>query len=370
MIRLGDWLIGNCRAVVTASLLASQLSAPASPQSPSPSERSSPLLPAYWAAVRDYQVTGSLERAQRIVGSWSRQQFESVIDQAVRVPDGARLAAAAVFHLEIADSVAQASPDGALQHIRFGERFVRDVAGLQPEVGDAAFVGRWYAAAASIFVAQTDLRRARPIVERGLERARESAHVHVLAGTIEDMEAQQVDLDVAQDAGGSQRAMRREAVSRFDVRSRLALAERAYRQALRLDGSMMAARLRLGRVLFLLDRQADARAQLEAAVQDAVAPGDRYLARLFLAEVYLQAGDIDAAHRLLTEVVTTMPDRQTAWLALAALEERAGRHARARAVVHEGLARRSEPPADEWWDYRNGALDEAALIWLRAHVRR
>ena len=102
----------------------------------------------------------------------------------------------------------------------------------------------------------------------------------------------------------------------------------------------------------------------------AVALPDRYLARIFLAEVSASTGDVESARRLLDEARSLAPDRQSAWLALAQLEERHGRPDRARILVSEGLARSASATEDEWWNYRNGTLDREGLAWLRARVHR
>jgi len=330
------------------------------------------LLPIYRDAVRSYQATQTLDEARQLVGTWTREDFEAATEAEARAGDRARLEAAAVFHLEIALAVAPSTPDGAMLHVRLGER-LRGGATTAPDEksgGDQPFRGHWYGSAASIFLAQSDTVRGRQVLERGLASVPRAAALHLLAGAVEDIEAQRFEPDVAQDAGGSQRALLRNARTEVEGSVRFKLAERAYRQALALDPAHVGARLRLGRVLVLLHRQADARPLLDGALADSRTLADRYLARLFLSDLLARDGDVDAARRLLDEARAIAPDRQSAWLALAQLEERTGRPDRARAVAREGLARPGTPAMDEWWAYRNGGLDREGLAWLRERVRQ
>lgn len=332
------------------------------------------LLPIYRDAVRTYQATQSLDAARRLVGTWSRAEFETAVAAEAQAHDRDRLEAAAVFHLEIALGVAPAAPDGALLHVRLGERLLAD--GLRsadrggpPAAGDPEFTARWFTTAASVFLAQTDMVRARSVVERGLAAAPNSAGLRLLAGIVEELEAMQYEPDLAQDAAGSQRRMLGDARIGMEAGARLAMAERALRHALALDPALVAARIHLGRVLFQRGHVDEARTLLTDAAAGARAIGDRVLAGLFLSDVHLRAGHAGPARAILEEVLASAPDQSTVWFALAQLEERTGHPDRARALVRDGLAR---PPAttDVWWDYRNGALNREGLAWLRARVRR
>jgi tetratricopeptide (TPR) repeat protein len=265
-----------------------------------------------------------------------------------------------------------ANPEGAQLHIGFGEQLLHGrpspSAAVAPDAPET-FTGRWYAVAASGFVAQTDALRARPIVERGLTRAPASAALRLIAGIVEEMEAGQVDPDVVRGSEGPTVTMRRNARTGMEGLARLALAEREYRRALDLDPSMPHAWLRLGRVLHLLGRPLPAREALDRARDLARRPADQHLVRLFLGQIDEAAGDLDAARRWFDEARAHTPGVQSAWLALAQLEERAGQIDRARTLTREGLtgARLSSDP---WWEYRNGGLDGEGLAWLRAQVQR
>jgi tetratricopeptide (TPR) repeat protein len=327
----------------------------------------------YRQAVESYQSTGTLNAARVLVGEWTRQMFEAAVVVEAGTRDRGRVEAAAMLHLEIALGVALVNPAGALLHIALGERLIGD--GLAPAAAragsaeDDEFIGRWYAVAASAFVAQTDMARARPIVERGRARAPQAAPLRLMSGIVDEMDASRLDPDLAQDSAGSQVAMRTNARIGMEALARLAVAEREYGGAVERDPLLAHAWLRLGRVRFLRGQLTGARDALDRARALARRQGDRVLVQLFLGELAMATGDLDAARSHFGEAGLAAPGVQSAWLALAQLEERAGRLDRARRLVREGLLG-SRLSTDPWWEYRNGGFDTEGLAWLRARVRR
>lgn len=313
---------------------------------------------AYAAAVVSFRATRDAATARLLVGNWTRAMLSDAVTAAARRDDPDFARAAAVFHLETALDGAPASPDDAMFEITLGERALQRVTAARG--GGDEFVARWYAASASVFLAQSDTARAREVAGRGLGRIRGSAVLQFVAGRIEDVEAQRYDADLGRDD-------RSRLALNMERRGQLALAERAYRQALAVDPRHAAAQLHLGRVLALLDRTEEARRLLAPiAASDSVPPGDRYLATLFLAALHERAGEIERARALLEGIEAVAPGRQTAWVALAQLEVKAGDVERARDAVRHGAATTAD--TDEWWEYRNGGLLEDEFEWLRASV--
>lgn len=319
--------------------------------------------PAYEAAVRSVRASRGFTEAYGLIGAWDRDELSAAVASVSRRSDPDFVEAAALFHLEVAAAGAPGSPDDALYHLGLGERLLAArVASREPLA--ATFASRWYAAGASVFLAQSDTARARTIVEHGLDRVRDQAHLHFMAGRVDDIEALRFDGD----HGASDDERLR---LNFERRTRLALAERAYQAALRIDPAHAPARIHLARVLFLLDRNDEARRLLESLVDapTLVAPA-RYLATLFLAAVLERAGDLDGARARLAGVPAFAPGRQTAWLALAGLELGAGRVEEARHIVEVNLMTPGPAARDEWWGYRNGAFHVEDLAWLRSRVYR
>lgn len=319
--------------------------------------------PAYEAAVRSVRASRGFAEAYALIGAWDRDELSAAVASVSRRSDPDLLDAAALFHLEVAVAGAAGAPDDAWYHVGLGERLLAERV-ASPDPLAAAFASRWYAAGASVFLAQSDTVRARTVVEHGLERLRDQAHLHFMAGRVDDIEALRFD----EDRGASEDERLKLNLER---RTRLALAERAYQAALRLDPAHAPARIHVARVLFLLDRNDESRRLLEPLVDapTLVAPA-RYLATLFLAAVLERAGDLDGARARLAGVPAFAPGRQTAWLALAELELGAGRLDEARHMVEDHLTTPGPVARDEWWGYRNGVFQVEDLAWLRSRVYR
>lgn len=332
----------------------------ATPSRPAPPNPRMALRTTYEAAVDSFRSTRSFAGAELLVGEWSRETLSTAVS-AVRRKDPSFGFAAAQFHLEVALEVAPRSPDNAGYHLSLGEQLL---AALEADRDNSLseHLDRWWATAASIFQAQTEIVRAKALAGRGLDRVKSGSRVQFVAAHIEELQALGYDDDFLPPAADRSKV-------NLERRGRLAVVERMYRRALALDPNLVAATVHLGRVLCLLDRFDDGRRVLEPiAVGASYAPGDRYLASLFLAADYERAGERDRARATLETIETFAPGRQTAWLALAQFEQRTGRVDRAREIVASRLQHVSD--IDEWWGYRNGRLRVEDLEWLRARVSR
>jgi VWFA-related protein len=312
----------------------------------------------YTRAVTAFHQERGFGEVQRLIGAWSRDELSAAVADVARAGERPLAYAAAVFHLEVARSSPVEAAGNADYHLTLGAHllapWVDPRAGAAPE-----FVERWHAAAVSVFLGQSDTPRARRVRMRAGEQIQQAATGDFLDGRIEEVEALRYDADLARDTSSA-------IAFNNERRMRLALAERAYREALKKDPARHRAAVHLGRVLWLLDRHDDARRTLEPIVSDEnAAAGERYLASLFLAAEYERAGDVDRARTLLESIESFAPGRQTARLALAALEHRAGRVERARTIVEEAVPDGGPGEDDEWWSYRNGGVPEEDLAWLR-----
>lgn len=312
----------------------------------------------YTRAVTAFQQERTFGEVQRLIGAWSRDELSAAVADVARAGERPLAYAAALFHLEVARSSPVEAAGNADYHLTLGAHllapWVDTRAGAAPE-----FVERWHAAAVSVFLGQSDTPRARRVRIRAGEQIQQAAAGDFLDGRIEEIEAQRYDADLARDTNSA-------ITFNNERRLRLALAERAYREALKKDPSRHRAAVHLGRVLWLLDRHDDARRILEPIVShENAAAGERYLASLFLAAEYERAGDVDRARTLLESIETFAPGRQTARLALAVLEHRAGRVERARTIVEKAVPDGGPGEDDEWWSYRNGGVPEEDLAWLR-----
>jgi tetratricopeptide (TPR) repeat protein len=319
------------------------------------------LRSTYEAAVESFRTTRAFRGAENLVGGWSREMLEDAVT-AARRNDAAFAYPAAMFHLEVALDVAPRSPDNATYHLALGERLLEVLPAAVKDAAVHEFLGHWYATAASIFLAQTDGRRAKEIANRAAGRVPDSARVQFVVARIEDLQAMTVDADYTRlDNARGRLALQR--------RAQLAVVEGIYRRSLALEPGYVKAQVYLGRVLLELDHRDEGRRLLEPiAGNPGATVGDRYLATLFLARDFERAGDVERARTMLEGLDAIAPGRQTGWLALAQLEQRAGRVDRGRDIVAAHLGVPGE--ADEWWDYRLGGLQYEDLAWLRDHLAR
>ncbi|MEZ5317911.1 MAG: hypothetical protein R2752_10970 [Vicinamibacterales bacterium] len=151
------------------------------------------------------------------------------------------------------------------------------------------------------------------------------------------------------------------------------------RKALDADPSLVEARVRLGHVLYQLDRTGDARAELADAIaraRDAERPDQAYLAHLFLARIAEEAGRADEALAAYDAAIAVAPHHPAASLAAARLRAGAGDLATAVTLAAAPLTSPGDDgfgDLDPWTLYPYGSWGSdrpAALARLREAVRR
>jgi tetratricopeptide (TPR) repeat protein len=101
-------------------------------------------------------------------------------------------------------------------------------------------------------------------------------------------------------------------------------AEQFYRDALKSDPNAVEALVRLGHVLGQQQRHAQAVSELKKVADDAVPPRVRYFKYLFLGEALEEMNEGGAAREAYQRALELYPGAQSAHLALARLERRAG----------------------------------------------
>jgi tetratricopeptide (TPR) repeat protein len=303
-----------------------------------------PVAADYGAAVQAYVTGHDAAKAAALLGGLTPRQLEPEIAKYLAGPQPSFTAAAA-FHLEIAAGVVLLSVDLAASHLQIGERLLR---GLRPtargsagiSLADAnAFAERWYVAAASTFMMINDSARALPFITRGLQVAPASPELRLMSAIADELTAR---------LQGWMRA-------RGKLEKLVADEPRFTR-----------ARIRLGRVLWMLEERDAALVQLLRAQSEAREPADRYLAAMFLGALYEQQKNLTGARVAYETALAAAPASQAATVALGYLNVMEGRPDRAQALARKLL---SAPPAgDAWWSYKNGGFDTAALAWLRYRV--
>jgi tetratricopeptide (TPR) repeat protein len=275
--------------------------------------------------------------------------------------------AAAVFHLEIAIGVVTLSARLAEAHLEVGQQIIRE---LRPvgrgsaslsTADAAAFTERWYAAAASTFLMVNDADRAQPYIDRGLQHAPASPELRLMSGIVDELVASAVSPDEAysSDQRGRILTLRTQGLLR---------ARKKFQELLADEPRFTRARIRLGRVLSILGDSDDALVLLRQAQSEVREPKERYLVAMFLGALYEQQRDVAGARVAYETALAAAPASQAAAVALGHLEVMAGRPDRAQALARALLAK--PPVADEWWSYKNGGFETAALAWLRYRVWR
>lgn len=320
----------------------------------------------YAAAVRAYVAGHDAAEAVTPLIEWTDGHFKNAVEKYAAQPEP-RFSAAAVLHLEIAAGIVTRSPVGAARHLEFGVQLVRH---LQPPARNlprltpaetAQFTERWFVAAASTLLSVNDPARAAPFIGRGLGVAPKSADLRVMSGILDEMSALSTNPDESRTGSQISRVM----LARTQALSR---AKGKYQKLLIDEPQSTRARIRLGRVLLLLDERDLALAELLRAQSEAREPAQRYLAAMFLGALYERSGNLTGARRAYETALAAAPASQAATVALGHLDVMAGRPDRAQALARQLL---SKPPVgDEWWSYKNGGFEMAALVWLRQQVWR
>jgi tetratricopeptide (TPR) repeat protein len=147
----------------------------------------------------------------------------------------------------------------------------------------------------------------------------------------------------------------------------LAAAERRLREALATESDLVEARVRLGRVLGLRGRHADAAAELRPAVRTVNEPLLDYYANLFLGAELTNLADDAGARTAFERASELYPRARSPHLALAHLAWRAADHGELVARLQRALATDevADPEADPWFAY-HAAHGRHADEWLRA----
>jgi tetratricopeptide (TPR) repeat protein len=324
---------------------------------------------AYADAVDQYRTGRPLAEAVVSLQEWTRKDFEAAVDRLILARNISQLEASAVFELEIGLGVMSVSPQGAQIHFELGEKMLRSLAPtpaelrLDPGRAEAlrAFSSTWLGVAGSGYLWITDTRRASPWIQKALRLAPRSPVLKTMEGAAHEIDAAGFDPRVPLAGPGKGGAY-------LQTWRKMDLALDAFRDAIAADPQNAHAHIRLGRVLFLLDKLTEARAAAERGLSLATKKDDIYLASLFLGAIQERQNEPIAARESYTRALTIAPRSQTVIIALAHLDLISGRPDRAQALARVFAA----APADDhaWWAYKNGGLDFDGLESLRARVIR
>lgn len=344
------WLV--IAAAVAALGVAPRGQTPASPEAD------------YAAVLRAYVTGHDAGKAVTPLAAWTPGHFANAVETylADQLP---RATAAAAFHLEVALGVVTQAPALAAQHLDLGHQLIRHLRATLRNVPPMSieeivtFAERWYVAAASTLLMVNDSARAGPFIQRGLAVAPRSLELRLMVGIVDDLNALSMNPDDTR--GGNARI--RVVLSR---RQAFLRARNRYADLVKEAPGFVKARIRLGRVLWMLEDFDASQLELEHALDQARDPVHRYLSSMFLGALYERKGDLAAARAAYEAARADAPRSQAATVALGHLEVLAGRPDRAQGLTLELLS--APPVADEWWSFKNGGFEIAALAWVRSRV--
>jgi len=324
---------------------------------------------AYVHAIEAYTTGHPLTETVMTLQSWTRKDFEAVVDRLILARNVAQLEAAALLELEVGLGMMSVSPERAQIHFELGEKMLRSLTPTPPELRENPkrveelhrLLSTWFGVAGSGYLWVTDISRATPWIRKALQLAPQSSTLKTLEGSAHEIDAAGFNPDRAQTLSQKARAG-------FDRAGRLQMAHDSFRDAVAADPLNAAAHIRLGRILFLLEKMTPAREEIERGEALATNPADAYLAALFLGGIQERQKDLAGARDSYTRALSFAPQSQTAIIALAHLELMAGRPDRAQTLARSFAAAPAEDPA--WWAYRNGGLDLDGLESLRSRIRK
>lgn len=318
----------------------------------------------YGDAVRTYVATGDVATAIAALKGWAGPQFERAVEAYLVLGGKNGLAPAAALQLEIAVAIVGQAPVAASDCLALGHKLVQrlNATGSSSPADDVErvkFAANWYAAAASALLYVNDPRRAAPFVASGLALSPESPELRLLGGLVTEVQALSAS---GVHPPGSQ------SLRLAGERTRLLLQTHAvYDRLVREHPAYVRARVRLGRLLWMLEDMKGAELHLVRAHADARDPAQRYLSAMLLGALYEHRRDLASARNMYEQALAAAPKSQSAAVALGHLDVMAGRPDRAQARAESVLSR--APVADEWWAYKNGGVDWDAVNWLRQAVR-
>jgi tetratricopeptide (TPR) repeat protein len=262
------------------------------------------------------------------------------------------------------------------------EQFARDLLDrITPKPAADPFVGRWYHAMSAYLFSGTRYGEASPLLRHAAEILPDDARIlfdrACLSETLGSPQVQSVlndprarPLTAARDVEpGVQLTL----VVPIGERQANGDAEQLFRHALDVDGSIVEARVRLGRLLLLRGHDAEAATMLARAVAAADDPAVTYLAHLLAARADTRLGNLDKADAHADAALALFPGAQSALIAKSYVAlQRADAAGALDPITRLAQGGSRVPPRDPWSEYYLGAgRDLTALLSdLWSSVRR
>ncbi len=324
--------------------------------------------PVYEAAVRAYAAGQHVAAVDQLIGIPDKELPEQVRRVAALWREGrgcpacpaetalrrVPLRAALMLHGDCAQRRRQ---DGSSPRAHEDAAFaLARVLAEDPE--HRAFSSRFFVAMVGIAQGENRWTEALEWADRGLRATPGSADLLLARGAVEESIACRLPARTGGEPGPDRASSERRAGVHRDrtFREGLERAQQALRSSVESDPSLLEARLRLGRVAWLLGDPAEARSALAKALEGGPQPDHAFLAHLFLGRVLEDEGEHDAAARSYEAALALLPDAQSARVASSHLRLRQGDTAAARRDIETALrpaGRRKA--ADPFWLYPWGS---------------
>ena len=313
------------------------------------------LFERYLQAVLEYQRNDI--NSSPVFAALAKSDFNRIRPLLQR-RDPRVLEAASLLHTEVAIMAAQ--PETADLQLAFAEAVLK----MLPKDFDEGvpFRMRWYRVVPTIYLARRDPETGRPFIDNGVHAFAADAHLRLLSGIAHEMTAQLHEIICAIDCNSRQR--------RLDLLKWTGFAASDYREALRLDGDLDEAQLRLGRVTAVAGNATDARVALERIMSGAHDRRRRYLAALFLARVAADRGELPEARGHYRSALALCVDCQSAVVGISLMDALAGSPTGEPSTIERLFQAGRRTERAPWIEYLFPQLDTDTLNALRAEARR
>lgn len=345
-----------------------------------------------WRKAVEHHEPGQADEAAWTIAGWSNSELFAAITAIQRkTPPNYILARGAMLHLDVAmrfrtvatgplfpsrapdKYFAVMAADGqrageapSSTHIQFGRALLEEIA-PEPRRSEAARL--WYRATAAVLARVHNLAEAVAHLQRAREVFPRDSEILLASGCVHETFASPAIQSVVRSGIGQGRLL---AVG--SERQNLEVAERYFRDALRVEPRNTEARLRLGRVLGLRGRRSEAMPHLQQAWKETSDQATAYYASIFAGREDELRGRTAAARQHFERAARLFPAAQTPHLALSRLAFHDGDVGRATQSIAQLFALPAEEADryDPWWQYFSGTgrLSDVWLARLHAEIKR
>jgi tetratricopeptide (TPR) repeat protein len=347
------------------------------PESDLTPEQEQRLLAEYWTIAKRYVAEPA--NATKELSAWTRDRVGKV--QSIQFqPEQTRpdylegkaewkpetLRAAAMLHSDIALDLAR-------QHKFDDFEFQVGIADGWLNLADnrastpGSLRARWNVSIARLLLASGQPGLAERHIERVNTRIPGDASILLVYGTIRETQAY---LMMASASGSK---IEEPAFATRPRNAALTAAATCLERALTIDPSLVEAKLRLAHVHIMKRDDGRAEALLKETLASTPPPVMKYLALLMAGGAQERRRDMQSAAKSYLDAVQTIPNNQTAYIALSSLMHRLNQRADAATVLERMLLRDgADSVSDPWWKYPLGldlAID-ARFEEYRAAVRK